>query len=424
MKNAGLTAAGVLRKAGIACSRLGAAAVLLFLGATGGASAGSLIAAWNPNTEEDLAGYIVYYGTESGKYSVEKDVGNTTLFVADNLTDGVRYYFVVKAYDRAGNVSGPSAEVSGVPGRPMLAAMRQKDGVKLVWTRIPDAESYQIFKGSDPYVVPSAPAATVSASVLEYLDTQYVSADERESYYTVRAVKAGQSIHTFERVGAYDMQLRSGLNLVSLPLVPQDSTVQSVFGNQLAGGESSQTGTQIRLWKGDQYDIIWRYQGPAAPEGKWINAATGLESASRIDPISAFWIRLQKGQPDCRVTVTGLVPTDSSRKITLAKGFNFVGSCWPKAVSLKSSKLYQDGVMKGGVGSGSSDIVRAWADSAYVSAWVVDGTGTPLDGTWMDESGKKETAIQFRPGEGYVIWIKGDRTNKVWTYPNPAFIKP
>ncbi len=71
---------------------------------------------WLPNTEPDLAGYRVYYGTVSGYYPNVIDVGNHTSVTVSNLELGVRYYFVVTAYDRAGNESLPSEEVSWVAG--------------------------------------------------------------------------------------------------------------------------------------------------------------------------------------------------------------------------------------------------------------------------------------------------------------------
>ena len=67
---------------------------------------------WNANTETDLAGYNVYYGTSSGKYSVCINVGNVTSYKIDNLTQGTTYYFIVTALDYAGNESADSAEVS------------------------------------------------------------------------------------------------------------------------------------------------------------------------------------------------------------------------------------------------------------------------------------------------------------------------
>jgi hypothetical protein len=418
MKNARLTAE-VLQRAFNVCGSI--CVVLLLLCAAETLFSGSLIATWNPNTEADLAGYKVCYGTESGKYSVEKDVGNTTVYVADNLTDGQNYFFVVKAYDQTGNVSNPSVEVNGRPGKPTLVAINQGNAVRLVWTPIAGTQNYQIFKGGTPYFTPAVPIATVNATVFKYDDAQHVAANEKESYYSVRAIANGQLVFSFDTVGAYDVPLHSGLNLVSLPLIPADSTINAVFGGQLTGGESSSTADQLRIWNGEEYEINWCYKGTVVESnGKWINSKTGLESGRKLDPSQSFWVKIQEGHPAAHVTVTGQVPTDSNRVIPLKKGYNFVSSCYPAVVSLNESELYQDKVVKGGVGSGKADIVRAWADTTYFSTWVVDGTGTNLDGIWMDESGKNKSTIEFRPGEGYVIWIKGDNPEKIWTYPNPA----
>ena len=60
----------------------------------------------------DLAGYKVYYGNYSGKYSQNIDVGNVPTYTVDNLTDGLTYYFSITAYDTSGNESRYSNEVS------------------------------------------------------------------------------------------------------------------------------------------------------------------------------------------------------------------------------------------------------------------------------------------------------------------------
>jgi len=73
--------------------------------------------AWNPNTESDLAGYRIHSGTSSGSYTRPTiDVGNVTAFSVTNLTATTTYYFVVTAYDRAGNEGSPSNEVAVQPG--------------------------------------------------------------------------------------------------------------------------------------------------------------------------------------------------------------------------------------------------------------------------------------------------------------------
>lgn len=78
------------------------------------ALAGTASLAWNANTDSDLAGYRVYYGTSPGVYTQSVDVGNVTSTTISGLTDCTIYYFGVKAYDTANNEStNYSNEVSG-----------------------------------------------------------------------------------------------------------------------------------------------------------------------------------------------------------------------------------------------------------------------------------------------------------------------
>ncbi len=68
--------------------------------------------AWNPNTENDLAGYKIHYGTTSGSYTASVDVGKVTTATISNLSEGTTYYFVSSAYNTATLSSGYSNEVS------------------------------------------------------------------------------------------------------------------------------------------------------------------------------------------------------------------------------------------------------------------------------------------------------------------------
>lgn len=72
----------------------------------------SVVVGWNANTESDLAGYVLYWGTKSGTYAAAVDVGKDTSYQFDNVGTGVTYYVVVTAYDTAGNESDYSKEVS------------------------------------------------------------------------------------------------------------------------------------------------------------------------------------------------------------------------------------------------------------------------------------------------------------------------
>jgi hypothetical protein len=74
--------------------------------------------AWDPNTEPDLGGYKVYYGTSSGTYGVPLNVGNVTDYTLTGLTERGGYYIAVTAYDKSGNESVYSNEVSGAAREP------------------------------------------------------------------------------------------------------------------------------------------------------------------------------------------------------------------------------------------------------------------------------------------------------------------
>jgi hypothetical protein len=67
---------------------------------------------WQANTETDLAGYQIYYGTSHNFYSVILDVGNVTTYNVTGLTAGTTYYFAVTAVDQSGNESESSTEVA------------------------------------------------------------------------------------------------------------------------------------------------------------------------------------------------------------------------------------------------------------------------------------------------------------------------
>jgi hypothetical protein len=69
---------------------------------------------WNANSDIDLTGYKVYRGTASGTYGAPLTTlpKTTTSYTATGLQTGTTYFFVITAYDSAGNESTFSNEVS------------------------------------------------------------------------------------------------------------------------------------------------------------------------------------------------------------------------------------------------------------------------------------------------------------------------
>src|SRR5262245_40468653 len=53
----------------------------------------------------NLAGYKLYYGSQSGQYQTTVSVGLTTTYTVTNVTAGQTYYFAVTAYDTANKES-------------------------------------------------------------------------------------------------------------------------------------------------------------------------------------------------------------------------------------------------------------------------------------------------------------------------------
>ncbi len=86
------------------------AVAITVLACSASALAADVTLAWDANTEADLAGYKIYYGTAPGVYGTPVTTGLQTTFTLTDLTPGT-YYFAVTAYNSAGLESGFSNEV-------------------------------------------------------------------------------------------------------------------------------------------------------------------------------------------------------------------------------------------------------------------------------------------------------------------------
>jgi hypothetical protein len=89
----------------------------------------SLTATWNASSESDIAGYVLFSGTQTGIYSSSIDVGNVTSWQGV-FSSGTRYYFAVQAYNTSSNFSPYSTEVfvDVPPGPPSLTSLTRPRG--------------------------------------------------------------------------------------------------------------------------------------------------------------------------------------------------------------------------------------------------------------------------------------------------------
>lgn len=111
----------------------------------------SVSLSWNSISDSD--GYKVYYGTSTGTYGSPIDVSNATSYQVTGLTNGTTYYFVVRAYNTAGN-GAASNEVSAVPqppapSAPTLNSVTLGDQTATMsWGSVSGATSYKIKYGT------------------------------------------------------------------------------------------------------------------------------------------------------------------------------------------------------------------------------------------------------------------------------------
>lgn len=96
-------------------------AIASFFGMVQGAPRVTL--AWDANSEPDLSGYKLHYGTTSGAYTETIDVGNSTTATMPNLPSGSTYFFVVTAYNTERLESLPSNEASYTQPMPQAVSL-------------------------------------------------------------------------------------------------------------------------------------------------------------------------------------------------------------------------------------------------------------------------------------------------------------
>ena len=99
------------------------AALLLFpLWLFAAAPTATVTLAWDANSETNVAGYIVYWGTTSSNYNCTTNVGNQTTATLTGLTYGTTYYFSATAFDQDGLESDFAPEISYAPKPPAPSA--------------------------------------------------------------------------------------------------------------------------------------------------------------------------------------------------------------------------------------------------------------------------------------------------------------
>lgn len=169
---------------------------------------------WDPNSETDLAGYNIYWGSTSGNYSNSVDVGNVTTYQLIGLDEG-QSVFAVTAYDINANESDFSDEVCAVLDTipPTAISNLRKSGWWLKWTMPtdPDIIGVSLLWGT----APGEYTNSIEIGYVEEYDLHSFPEGSGEYYVAVATYDSGSWLcDGSKQVGPYNLAISNEVGIV------------------------------------------------------------------------------------------------------------------------------------------------------------------------------------------------------------------
>jgi predicted outer membrane repeat protein len=243
-----------------------------------------------------------------------------------------------------------------------------------------------------------------------YWWTDIGGALESEGYYRVRD-DSGEICSNI--VGLRKTDLAMDRNLVSIPFVPFNASLDNVIGDQLTGHPVSQWASdQIWAWDavGQTYILAWCRTGHGWRGWDSMDDPPAFE----FEPDKSYWIVISNVPKT--LTLLGEV-SEAGREIQLLENKNFVVASFPEVVSLDGSALIDSGFTGHPVSQWASDKIEFWdaAAQTYVGVWYRTGQG------WRQWDSMDLAPVspydEFAPGKG--SWITVNNTPFEWIAPKP-----
>ena len=236
--------------------------------------------AWDANSEPEVAGYKLHYGTSAGQYPSLSDVGGQTACMLAGLQAGVAYFFAATAYDTYGNQSSYSQEVTfTVPS----VAQDRSVTYDLVpgWTLV-----------SLPFQLANPEITSVLAPIAGKYSIVWAYRNGAWQYYAPQ-LSAGNSLETVDAGTAYWIKMTAQGQL-QVSGATASKNVNLTNGWNFVGysaGSAQSRGPVLSSIDG-KYDIVWTYQNgqwryydPADPEGGTL---------SQFQPGKGYWVKMRE----------------------------------------------------------------------------------------------------------------------------------
>ncbi len=291
------------------------------LNLTAGPGNGQVNLSWNPPLDDgglSIRKYRIYRGNTSGGETLLTEIGDVNTYTDTDLTNGQTYFYQVSAVNAAGE--GPlsnevNATPKGPPGIPGMIGAELTglwyEDVTVTWELSSDdgagqnsVVSYEIHRNTtfDPDGLGYGLLASVPNGTTSYTDTWAGEPDMNSYVYRICALdKYGVESCSAIQASKFTRYIVGGLNLISFPTVPSDSSVSSIL----------QTVYHDRYWLYDSLSQIWMSYVVAKPYSS---------SSAVVNNGMGMWIDVTIGS---NFTVAGIVPTQTS--IPLYAGWNLVG---------------------------------------------------------------------------------------------------
>jgi parallel beta-helix repeat protein len=276
---------------------------------------------WNApqfDGNSSITNYRVYRGTVPGGESFLVEIGNVTTHTDNGLTNGQIYYYKISAVNGIGE--GPLSEETfatptSVPGAPMILQASltgyQSQNITITWSLSSDDGSgqnsvvrYEIYKNRtyDPNGLGYGAAGFIANGSSE-LTIKFVGEGDPDNYfYRICAVDLNGLMNCAkDQAAKFTRPLSKGPNLISIPLIQLDQSIQRVL----------QTLSYDNAWSYDPINQEWRSFSKSKPYG---------QSLEYLNHTMGIWVNVTQ---DSNLTVAGVVPTSTT--IDLQAGWNLVG---------------------------------------------------------------------------------------------------
>jgi hypothetical protein len=282
---------------------------------------GLIYLTWNPPISDGnspITNYRIYRGTSPGGEAFLLEIGNVTMHTDNGLTNGQIYYYKISAVNGIGE--GPLsnetyATPTSVPGAPTILKASltgyRSQNITIIWSLSSDDGSgqnsvvgYEIYKNRtyDPNGLGYGLSGFISSGSTELTIKFVGEGDPDNYYYRICAVDLNGLTNCAKNQAAkYTRPASMGPNLVSIPLVQSDESIQTLL----------QTVFYDNAWSYDSINQEWKSFSISKPYGGT------LQSANHT---MGVWVDVTR---DSNFTVAGVVPTSTT--INLQAGWNLVG---------------------------------------------------------------------------------------------------